>query len=393
MGKGVHNYQKRIEGAKRLISDSKEISEKNKSIIFDFEKDCFANGLSPGRVVRYLWDLKTIAIKWLKTDFEKATKNDIKAVVAGIEMSEYAPRTKRDFKIALRQLYKFIRGTEEAPEEVRWFKTTLKHSDRKLPEEMLTESEVQNMIRAAQTPRDSAFIAMLYETGCRIGEIMELKIRNLSPSEPGMQVMLSEGKTGARRIRIIASVPYITKWLNEHPASGRRDAPLWQCRTGEAMGYKTVTKLLSQLKRKCGIDKRVHPHLFRHSRATQLAKHLTEAQMKQYLGWAQASKMAAVYVHLSGRDVDNAIMKMNGLEPENDSEAKAVLKPRECSRCGQSNASTFDYCGRCGMPLDEKAAAEMLREDLARKEADSKLDRLVRDPEFREFLLSKLGSL
>ncbi len=63
---------------------------------------------------------------------------------------------------------------------------------------------------------------------------------------------------------------------------------------------------------KAGIKKRIHPHLFRHSRSTHLAKHLTEAQMKQYLGWVQGSDMAAIYVHLSGRDVDDALLRCTG---------------------------------------------------------------------------------
>lgn len=35
--------------------------------------------------------------------------------------------------------------------------------------------------------------------------------------------------------------------------------------------------------------------------------------MKQYFGWIQDSNMASVYVHLSGRDVDNVLLKLNGI--------------------------------------------------------------------------------
>jgi hypothetical protein len=43
--------------------------------------------------------------------------------------------------------------------------------------------------------------------------------------------------------------------------------------------------------------------------------------MKEYLGWTQASEMAAVYVHLSGRDVDSALLKLAGKEvPETERE-------------------------------------------------------------------------
>ena len=35
--------------------------------------------------------------------------------------------------------------------------------------------------------------------------------------------------------------------------------------------------------------------------------------MKEHFGWVQGSEMAATYVHLSGRDVDNALLKLQGL--------------------------------------------------------------------------------
>lgn len=44
-----------------------------------------------------------------------------------------------------------------------------------------------------------------------------------------------------------------------------------------------------------------------------MANYLTEAQMNDYFGWVQGSGMPSVYVHLSGRDVDDAILKANGI--------------------------------------------------------------------------------
>jgi site-specific recombinase XerD len=61
------------------------------------------------------------------------------------------------------------------------------------------------------------------------------------------------------------------------------------------------------------IGKNVYPHLFRHSRATHLADKLTEAQMKIYFGWSGRSDVPSVYVHLSGRDVEEAILKLHGV--------------------------------------------------------------------------------
>ena len=75
-----------------------------------------------------------------------------------------------------------------------------------------------------------------------------------------------------------------------------------------------LVKVIKESFKGAGINKRVYPHLFRHSRATIMASHLTEFQMNQYFGWIQGSKMASTYVHLSGRDLDNALLEFNGME-------------------------------------------------------------------------------
>ena len=74
--------------------------------------------------------------------------------------------------------------------------------------------------------------------------------------------------------------------------------------------------MLREVAQKAGIDKPINPHHFRHPRATDLAKKLTEAQLCQYMGWIQSSREAATYIHLSGRDMDKAILTLHGLAEE-----------------------------------------------------------------------------
>ena len=72
----------------------------------------------------------------------------------------------------------------------------------------------------------------------------------------------------------------------------------------------TEWKVFKKIARKAGIEKKVYPHLFRHSRATQLARYLTEMEMKIFFGWSKNSNMPSVYVHLSGRDIDEKIIQL-----------------------------------------------------------------------------------
>ncbi|MGA2789578.1 MAG: site-specific integrase [Candidatus Bathyarchaeia archaeon] len=54
---------------------------------------------------------------------------------------------------------------------------------------------------AAENPRDKALISVLYESGCRIGEILSLKIRN--KFDNNCSVLIVNGKTGQHRVRLI----------------------------------------------------------------------------------------------------------------------------------------------------------------------------------------------
>ena len=49
-------------------------------------------------------------------------------------------------------------------------------------------------------------------------------------------------------------------------------------------------------------------------RATHLAKHLTEAKMCVFFGWIVGTKVVRRYIHLSGRDVENALIALNEAE-------------------------------------------------------------------------------
>jgi integrase/recombinase XerD len=111
------------------------------------------------------------------------------------------------------------------------------------------------------------------------------------------------------------------------------------------------------LQREQGYKKRVYPHLFRHSAATRLAKHLTDSEMKAFLGWTQGSSMAATYVHLAGEDTDPAVFRMYGIKtPEL---TKSELAVSRCPRCKELNPEKSFYCGKCGLPLTENEAARL----------------------------------
>jgi len=389
MLEAIYGYDKRIAGVLRRIRSS-DICDENKQKLEEFYRFLTVHGFSKARIDKYLNTLYTQA-KWLGKQFVAADKTDIENVVQRLECSGYAGWTKRDFKVILKVFFRWLRGAEDYPEEVRWIKN---HDSTKimLPEELLTKEEAMRMVEAAETVRDKAFILTLYETGCRIGEILTLQIKHVQFDAYGA-VLLVNGKTGQRRIRVIASAPKLGQWIENHPMSGRTDSPLWITWGTNSryrpFSYGLAKDTIRKIAAKAGIRKRVHPHLFRHSRATSLANHLTEAQMKQYFGWVQASDMASTYVHLSGRDVDGALLRLNGINVPEETGAE-TLKVLTCPRCKGNNSPDAKFCSRCGMCLDEKTAVEI---DETRMKADALMTELVKRPEILEQMLHAIEAI
>jgi integrase/ribosomal protein L40E len=255
----------------------------------------------------------------------------------------------------------------------------------KMPEEMLDQEEVEKLIEAAQTNRDRALIAFLYESGVRKGELLSIRIENVKFDENGAIVVIPKGKTGPRRIRIVFSSSFLKQWLDTHPRKKERTAYLF-CSLHQPYNALSFTGLRYQIKclsERAGIDKRTYPHLFRHSCATHLAGHLTEQQLKIYLGWTPGSNMAANYVHLSGRDIDPAILALNGIA-ESQKSAPDMMQTTLCPRCHERQPVNGEFCFKCSYPLSKQAIDDEVT-------TEALISKLMEKPEFTEMFLKYMS--
>ena len=374
----------------RLKSDP-VISQENKDTILAFIEDIEARGLSASRVRKYISAFRALLNIAHEEGlegftFKDATEADIRTLAIAINRSDrYKEWTKTGYKVAIKQMYKFLTG-EERPDITKCIKTTPKSYKRTVPEDLLSREEVEALILACQNERDRAFISVLYESGARIAELASMRVKDVTFNGSHVSVLLPEGKTGPRRLPLVDSIGYLRTWLRVHPlAEMDRDGHLWvkveklgRTRDGKkggavAMNYAAIVSMLRKRADRAKIPRsKVNPHNFRHSRATELANKLTEAQMCQYFGWVPGSDMTATYVHLSGRDLDKTMLDMHGLTEE-----EVPTEPRVCPSCGERNPAGARYCNRCQFALDTEAALS-LNEN--RGGLDQGLDELLKQP-------------
>ncbi len=348
----LYNYDRRIELYKGAIEAFD--NEENVEIVENFLEKLTAEGLSKARISKYAGHLKMMVERTEEKPFTEWDEQDVISFLAELERSDYSEWTKADYKVVLKRLFRYLEK-EELTKDV---KTTVKKTRRKSPDDLLTKEDITKMIEAAPYIRDKAIIAVLYEGGLRIGELGHLKIKNVSFDDYGAVIKVM-GKTGERPVRLVTSTSILAKWLDVHPRRDERDAPLWVTLVDDhrPLTYHSFRQRIRKIAKKAGIDKDVHPHLFRHSRVRDLLKHLTEPELCAYMGWVQGSDMTATYVHLSGRDIDNRVLGMYGLKKEEEEKSDIT----KCPRCGYVNGPTERYCSRCGTVLSEEERARMDR--------------------------------
>lgn len=255
----VHNSKWRHHRAVQWLKTDKELHECNKKTILSFVQELQAEGIHLARLTKYIYLLRTLG-KMLHKDFQKATIQDIKRVVAELNNSDYADWTKNDLRVALKRFYRWLRGLprDKDPPETEWIKTTNNNGKQILPEELLTEDDIQKMFAVCENSRDRAFLLAVYETGGRIAEVLNLRRKHVRFDDLGA-VFAFSGKTGDRPARIIQAAPALAEWMTDHPDKDP-ESPLWLCvgikGHGEPMLYDGARKLLRRVAKLANIKKR-----------------------------------------------------------------------------------------------------------------------------------------
>lgn len=400
----IHEIEKRTNVQIRRVKESK-LSERSKEILLRFHGECIAMGLSPVRSLSYLLKIWKLA-NFSQKDLDRLGKEDIMKFMSGIESGsyhvnckggrsgKYSEHTKQSYRMSVKKFFQWLRGhgwkSKQYPEEVSWIIVKKGNGRKKLPEEILTDTEIMEMVKIAGNPRNRAFIGVLYESGCRIGELLTRRLKHVEFDDYGA-VLRVHGKTGSRRVRIILFQQHLRAWLDDHPAKGDQEAPMWISIStrnyGEPLSYPVSRKLLKQTAKKAGIKKPLSSKWFRDARATHLASKLSEAVRCEVFGWVQGSSVSRVYTHLSGANIDNELLGLYGLR----SKTEDGLKLKTCQWCDTQNPPEREKCLKCSILLDpitqsnyaEKkrnllAQASMPKEEFNRR-VEETLSRLLKE--------------
>ncbi len=230
---------------------------------------------------------------------------------------------------------------------------------------LVTPHEFQTLMKIARSQRMKALLSLTYETGCRKAEIFSIRLKDIHLHEQYWTVLI-EGKTGTRRIPIIASVPYLRAWLQIHPDRENENQALFVTthKGGvQPMSPGSFNTGLHLLCDRAGI-RRLHPHQLRHTRLTELAEDgLGDTQLRSFAGWTPASNMPNRYIHLSGAGHVNAVLEAGGIEVEQETkESTPIIELARCPNCDKPIDPDWIQCPSCQFILNNKLGVKQHNE-------------------------------
>ncbi|QSX00456.1 tyrosine-type recombinase/integrase [Haloterrigena alkaliphila] len=300
------------------------------------------------------------------------------AIVRWIHNEYTNEHTNQDYRTALRSFGRYRLKRDEPPESLHWIPTGTSNDFNPVPSErdlLRFEEDIQPMLDACRNPRDRALIAVQFEAGLRGGELWNLRIGDIFDSDHSVGIH-SDGKRGEKPVHLIMSVPYLQKWLNEHPTGDDDQAYLWT--KLDSPGRPSRSTWYGYFKgpaKRAGVTKDVHPTNLRKSNTRWLIKlGMSTARIEDRQGRKRGSEHTARYLARFGAESnERAYAKLHGIEVDEEEDENEV-GPVECPRCHRETPRHEDFCVWCHHALSFEATEDVdnLQDDMftAAGEAD-----------------------
>ena len=290
--------------------------------------------------------------------------NNYKRVFSEFHKRQYKPGTLRTYKQLISTFNKWIFELDEDDKVpcLRRIKIP-KDTSSLRREDLLTDEQIEKLIRSSPNPMHRALVSCIYEGQLRPGETLNLTRSDVIFNGDHVKLYVKgkmEAKQGSRSVFLLKSYDLLKDWLAVHP--GDTEALWVMKRNGvDKHGPMTLQRLDNLLKKisNKAIQRPINCYLLRHSKITQNYLKFGEALSKKMAGHSPDSRSAKRYLHLVDEDILGALR--GELKPEK------IEKDTTCPRCKHKNGYSVDVCTKCGFALELTGIRPEVNEDAVKQ--------------------------
>lgn len=278
-------------------------------------------GLSDNSVTAYELDFRRLKEYMDKyhIDVVRANFDDLQNFVFETFKDIKSAKTQARLLSSIHSFYRFLlyhHYIEQDPSELLEMPRVEKH----LPE-VLSVEEIDAMIAQidmskAEGHRNRAIIEMLYGSGLRVSELIELKLSNIYREEGYMRIL---GKGSKQRLVPISPIAdeQFSYWLADRNMLDIKPEATdiaFLNHYGRQLTRAMIFTIVKRLAEAAGIQKTISPHTLRHSFATHLLQNGADLRIIQQLLGHESIVTTEIYTHVNIQDLREAVLKYH---PEN----------------------------------------------------------------------------
>ena len=180
--------------------------------------------------------------------------------------------------------------------------------EKRLPE-ILTKEEVKKLIDSADNIKSRLIVSLLYSSGLRVSELVNLKVDDLNLNENTGWIRRGKGN----KDRLFATSSGLCSELKEYLESKGKGSKYVFSRE-RPLTTRNIQKIIKGIRDRAGISKRVTPHTLRHSFATHLLENGVDIRKIQVLLGHSSLNTTQVYAHVSSEELKKIKNPLDMLE-------------------------------------------------------------------------------
>ena len=216
-------------------------------------------------------------------------ENDIKNYLKGLVQRKYSDSFINQSINSIKFYYEIVEGMPN-----RFYDIERPIKAERLPE-VLNKEEIMLMINKTYNIKHQCIISLLYSSGLRRGELLNLKLSDLDSKR--MTIRVNQGKGKKDRISILSE-----KLLLKLRLYYKQYKPvhyLFEGKKGQPYSGSSVRQIVAKAAKIANINKTVRPHMLRHSFATHLLEAGTDLRHIQVLLGHNSTKTTEIYTHVA----------------------------------------------------------------------------------------------
>lgn len=217
--------------------------------------------------------------------------------------------SKLDFYSNSNKKYAYKSFLEHTKSSVKYKLNAIKLKETKKPYKKLTEEQLNQIFHSKLNIRNKLLVNILYESGIRISEALNIKLEDIDLSDKKIMITKSKTPSGENRLVYLSAetINLLQDYIYEVHEKNNFDSDylflkLRGFSKGEVCDYETIDAFFRDLSKR--LKFKITPHMFRHTLATELHENGVEISIiKALLGHKDVQTTMNMYIHPSEKSI------------------------------------------------------------------------------------------